>query len=463
MPPGSLPGHILTTRIAPIVPTPESLPLPEPEPARRTARLPDLTARLAMLLSGKGAREGYLAAIDQGLISLANFTATVILARNISLTELGVYGVGFTTLRLARAVQEGLTIQPLNTFGAPMDTAEFKRYASATTLIQVALAVLSAAFVALAGWIVTETGNDTAGPALFTLWSAFLWWQLQEYIRRLMYTRGDVFNAVLNTALSNAVRLGLVFWWAAQGALTGIAGLQAISLGSLVALLLGLWQTRRYWTRDLASLPETWQRNWRFGRFMLGASLSNWVSVEFYPVLTAGMISFAAAGAYRVIQNLVQPVQLLLRAIDTFLSPRAARTYHQQGFPGLEKLLRKTYLLFAGPILGLLALASIFRRPLLNLLYGEDYLAYADGVILMAFFYALWFAYWPLQTALKAMRSSRPIFVANLTAILAMFTAGTWFINQWGVYGTLTGQALNALIVMAIHYAAWRALRQASR
>jgi O-antigen/teichoic acid export membrane protein len=277
-----------------------------------------------------------------------------------------------------------------------------------------------------------------------------------------MYTRSDVFNAVLNTALSNAVRLGLVFWWAAQGTLTGIAGLQAISLGSLVALLLGLLQTRRYWTRKLANLPETWQRNWRFGRFMLGASLSNWVSVEFYPVLTAGMISFAAAGAYRVIQNLVQPVQLLLRAIDTFLSPRAARTYHQQGFPGLEKLLRKTYLIFAGPVLGLLALASIFRRPLLDLLYGEDYLAYADGVILMAFFYALWFAYWPLQTAMKAMRSSRPIFVANLTAILAMFTAGIWFINQWGVYGTLTGQALNALIVMAIHYAAWRALRQAS-
>lgn len=81
-----------------------------------------------------------------------------------------------------------------------MDAVEFKRYASATTLIQFALVALSAAFVALAGWIVTETGNDTAGPALFALWSAFLWWQLQEYIRRLMYTRGDVFNAVLNTA-----------------------------------------------------------------------------------------------------------------------------------------------------------------------------------------------------------------------------------------------------------------------
>jgi hypothetical protein len=58
------------------------------------------------------------------------------------------------------------------------------------------------------------------------------------------------------------------------------------------------------------------------------------------------------------------------------------------------------------------------------------------------------------------MHSSRPIFVANLAAIIAMFTVGIWFIRQWGVYGTMAGQALNALIVATIHFLAWRAIRQ---
>jgi O-antigen/teichoic acid export membrane protein len=424
-------------------------------------RLPHPVHRTFKLFSGQGAREGYLATIDQGLISLANFLATVILARYVSPTELGVYGVGFTTLRLARAVQEGITIQPMNTFGATMDQDAFKRYASATTIIQVVLAVASAAVVALAGWVVTITGNDTAGPALFSLWTAFLWWQLQEYLRRMMYTRGNIFGAVVNTALANGVRLGLLILWSREGTLTGTGGLTAIGLGSLVALIPGVWQTRGYWTRHIASLAKTWQRNWNFGRFMLGATLSNWISVEFYPVLTAGLISFAAAGAYRAIQNLVQPVQLLLRAIDAFLTPRAAKIYHHHGHPGLGNLLRKTYLIFVGPVFGLLAFAIVFRVPLLKLLYGETYLPYANGVILMAIFYALWFAYWPLQTAMKAMHSSRPIFVANITAIVVMFTVGIWFINQWGVYGTMAGQALNALIVACIHFAAWRTLRKA--
>ncbi len=436
------------------------MPAPHDSTQSKQRNLPRLTQRAFRLFSGKGAQQGYLAAVDQGLISLANFIATIILARNITPTQLGVYGVGFTTLRLARAVQEGITIQPMNTFGATMDQDAFKRYATATSMIQVALAIVSAAIIALVGWILTQTGNDTAGPAIFSLWTAFLWWQLQEYVRRMLYTRGDVFNAMINTALANGVRLAIMLWWVSQGTLTGIGGLTAIGLGSLAALIPGVWQTRRFWSRHFTSLHDTWNRNWNFGRFMLGASLSNWISVEFYPVLTAGMISFAAAGAYRAIQNLVQPVQLLLRAIDTFLTPRAAKTYHKQGFKSLDKLLRKTYSIFAGPILGMLGLAVIFRVPLLQLLYGETYLPYADGVILMAIFYALWFAYWPLQTAMKAMHASRPIFIANLAAIIAMFTVGIWFINRWGVYGTMAGQALNALIVASIHFLAWRAIRQ---
>jgi O-antigen/teichoic acid export membrane protein len=427
---------------------------------KRRIRLPRPAGDLWRLFSGQGAREGYLAAVDQALISLANFLATIILARNVSPTELGIYGVGFTALRLVRSIQEGITIQPMNTFGASMEREEFRRYATSTSLIQVALALASAAVVALVGWGLTTTGNDTAGPAMVSLWAGFLWWQLQEYVRRMMYTRGQVRGAVFNTALANGVRLALMVWLVAQGKLTGYNGLTAIGLGSLVALLPGIWQTRMYWTRHLASLSETWKRNWNFGRWMLGATLSTWVSVEFYPVLTAGMINFAAAGAYRAIQNLVQPVQLLLRAIDTFLTPRGARAYDEQGLAALNRMLRLTYQVFALPILGFLALVVIFRVPLLRLLYGDTYLQYSNGVIIMATFYALWFAYWPLQTALKASHTSRPIFIANLAAIVAMFTVGIWLIQNYGVYGTMAGQALNALIVALVHWAAWRALKR---
>jgi hypothetical protein len=50
----------------------------------------------------------------------------------------------------------------------------------------------------------------------------------------MLYTRGEVFNAVINTILANGARLALMLWWANQGQLSGIAGLRAIGIGSLV-------------------------------------------------------------------------------------------------------------------------------------------------------------------------------------------------------------------------------------
>lgn len=413
------------------------------------------TDRLRSLLAGKAAQEGYLAVIDQSIISLANFLATLLLARTVSPTELGMYGVGFTSLRLVRSIQEGLTIQPLNTFGAAQELPEFKRYATSTSLIQVILAVVTAVSAAVLGWLLIRTGNDVAGPTIFALWHNFLWWQLQEYVRRILYTRGLVRSAVINTLIANGVRLGLMFYWLAKGELTGIAGLDAIAWGSLAALIPGLWQTRSYWTSAFDPILATLKKNWRFGKWIMGGVLANWVSVEFYPVLTAGMVSFAAAGAYRAIQNLVAPIHMLLRAIDTFLTPRASKTYQAAGMPGLSRVLRLTYLLAGVPVLAILGIAVLFPKQILEILYGATYLEYSNAMVLMAIFYALLFAYWPLQAAFKAIHLSRPIFIANGAAILVMFTLGIWTILNWGVYGTIVGQILNALVVASILWITW--------
>ena len=335
------------------------------------------------LLTGQSARGGYLAATDQGILSLSNFLATIILARNVSPTELGVYGVGFISLRLVRTIQEGLVVQPLNVFGAGMKLSAFRRYATSVSLLQIILALATAALAAGLGWILTALGNDTAGPALFALWSAFWWWQLAEFIRRMLYTRGAVPQALIITTVSNAVRLALMIWWVYQGTLTGIDGLYAIALGSIVGIIPGLWFTRMYWTKQPFNILNTWRHNWKFGRWITGGLIANWVSVEFYPILTAGMVSFAAVGAYRALQNILAPIHTLLRAIDTYLTPRAALSFRRNSFTALNMTLRSAYLITVIPTVGLLFLGILFRDQILFLLYGDTYLPYSQGILIL--------------------------------------------------------------------------------
>jgi hypothetical protein len=125
-----------------------------------------------------------------------------------------------------------------------MDQKSFNSYATSTSLIQIALALVCAAAAAAGGWLLIRLGNDVSGLALFSLWSGFLWWQLQEYLRRMLYTRGLVREALLNSFLANLIRLALMLWMVQSGTLDGSNSLHAIAVGSAGALLLGLFQTR---------------------------------------------------------------------------------------------------------------------------------------------------------------------------------------------------------------------------
>ena len=411
-------------------------------------------------MNTKLANNGKFAAFDQAVISLSNFTASILLVRWVSPTKVGAYVTGFLAIYFVRAVQNGLVIQPLNAEGAAKTEEEFSRYFSAAFIHQIFLSVLSAVGAAGLGWFLTARGNNILGPTIFVLWFSFFTWQIQEYFRRTFYTRGEVQKALWISLSANVLRLGLMVVLAQVGEISGLTGLQAIGWGSLLGALVGAWFARRYFTRQMDPPLAVWVKNWRFGRWILGASLADWVVVDLYPILMAGLISFAAAGVYQTLQNLVAPIHVLLRAMDTFVTPIMAKTYDQQGKGKLSQNLRTVFLVAGVPVIGLLVLVLLFTPQLLKLLSGDTYLPYADGIYVMALYYFCLYVNRPLQMAFRAIRQGRQIFMANLIAMVSMFTVGLWMIQRWGLYGAIGGQALNAIIISLVLIGAWIRFRR---
>ncbi len=409
----------------------------------------------AAMLSSDSAFQGYLAAFDQGTISLTNFAASIILARAISATEFGMYGVGFLLLLLIRAVQEGLTVQPLNAIGPTLEGDEYRRYASSTAVLQLMLSALTALGALGLGWVLTSTGNDVAGPTVSAMAFVGSTWQVQEFLRRGLYARGRVGAAALNTGLASLVRLAVLALMAYGGGLSARAGLDAIAYGALAAGVVGVIQIRESWTRAGLDVRGVLRTNWSFGRWVSGGSIANWAALEIYPILSAGMISFAAAGAFRALQNLVAPIHVLLRTIDTYLTPRAARRFKLGGWGGLRALLSRVYWLSVLPAIALLAGVSLLSAPLMRLLYGEKYAGYSGMLPLLALAYGLWFAYAPLQACFKAIPWTRPVFLANALATLSIFTIGLLAIHSFGLAGAVGGQALNGLLIGAVLWLTW--------
>ena len=402
------------------------------------------------------ANNGKFAAIDQAIISLANFAASILLAALVSPTELGIYVIGFLAIYFIRGVQNGIIIQPLNTFGAVKEDDAFRPYFSAMAVHQLLLSVISAILAVLLGLFLTRLGDGRIGIAVFSLWFSFSTWQTQEFIRRGFYTRGEVHKAVWISLIANLVRLGLILIVAQIGQISGRTGLYAIGWGSLVATIAGLWLSRGYFTRAPQNILSTWRENWPFGRWILGASLADWAVIDLYPIIMAGMVSIAATGIYQALQNLVAPIHVLLRAIDTFATPVLAKTFKRGGVAKLSRDLGLIYLIAGVPVIGLLSLVLLFTPQLLSLMRGDTYLPYADGIIIMAIFYFFMFINRPLQMVFRAAGEGRQIFWANMLAALSIVTIGIWLINQWGLYGAMGGQALNAVIISLVLGFAWR-------
>jgi len=189
--------------------------------------------------------------------------------------------------------------------------------------------------------------------------------------------------------------------------------------------------------------------------------VADWFVVDFYPIVMAGMISFAATGVYQTLQNLVAPIHVLLRAMDTFATPVLAKTFDQAGFAKLKRRLGWIYLIAGIPVVGLLVLVLLFTPQLLYLLKGDTYLPYADGIYIMAIFYIFMFINRPLQLVFRAIRQGKQVFIANIVAMASMFTVGLWLINRWGLYGGIGGQALNAFIISLVLIIAWIKLNHA--
>ena len=130
------------------------------------------------------------------------------------------------------------------------------------------------------------------------------------------------------------------------------------------------------------------------------------------------------------------PIHVLLRTMDTFVTPILARTYDQSGTPKLKRTLNLIFLRRI-PVIGLLIVAVTLTPRCCTCFKGETYLPYANGILSdMALFYFFMFINRPLQMVFRAIRHGKQVFT-NILAAVSMFTVGVWLINQWGFMAQL--------------------------
>lgn len=406
-----------------------------------------MTGTWRTLLQGRFARvlgQSVWGLGDQALVSLTSFLMLVLLARVLSRDEFGAFVIINGALLFFNALQSGLFTQPHNVLGASLSGADYVRYTSTTLLAQLAFSFLLA-LLAVAGYLVSGW-FDWPALLILAMAPATVAWQIQEFLRRVYYTEDRVRDAFLNDLISygGQIVVTLLIW--RVGLLTGPVAIYILAATSALAACVALWQLRD----RLAPVfdLELVRDNWRFGKWLFGANLVQSGRIQLHLVLIGDLISAAAVGIYRAVQNLVGPTHIMMNAMRSIAMPRAAAIHASDGLPAMYRYLTRVAILGLIPIVLFLAVVTVMAERLLHLLYAGQYDGYAWLVWLFSIVYLLTYGCQVLTVVLSAMRVTRAVLVAEIVTVAAGLTVGLPVIWFFGIGGALVTDIIASAILM---------------
>lgn len=413
--------------------------------ARNVLTSPDVQKRF---------RRGIWGISDHALMSACNFIIMIILARVLTPRDLGLYALAFTILVFMNGVQTAIVSQPHTMLGAPKTGQDFVQYTSATIVSQAILALSSGVFIA----IIAGLGSLRGWGAASMLMAAALGtaaWQMQDFIRRILYTRSRSGHVLINDIVSYGGQLLAVIVLWRVGHLTPVTAMLALAATSFIGIILGAWQVREWanFSPGQLHLRETFATNWHFGKWLLGGNLATWTSGRVYPLLAAGLVNVAATGTMKAVQTIMGPTHILMYAMEPMAGPHVAKEYAKKGIAGIRSVVIKLQLLILLTLGVYCLLIALFAKPILDLLYGPQYGDYAWLLVVVAGANLLNSLRNPLKLALTAMGETSAIFRFRLISSIANLTFGVAAVYAFGFPGVALGIVMDELVMQAI---VWR-------
>jgi O-antigen/teichoic acid export membrane protein len=392
-----------------------------------------------------GARAAAL--LEQAFLAGGNFLAFLLFARALTPAQWGEFGFAYALVLFVQGFQRaGVTI-PMMAFATRSLPWAGARAAWAGTNAGVALLGLAALALAagLAHWGPRWLMHSLALAALMLVPML-----MHEFARRaaVQERRADLLapmGAVYGVSLLLTAWPGLPWLLQAPGlgphALSSALPALGVALGAMGATLVYQFGTRRTVLAPPAGLPAEPALRGFVG--WAAASHLGYSGYNFGIQVVLGAVAGpAAVGVYHACRTLVQPVFVLITALDSIDKPRAAVALSRGGAAALRRALRKAMGVISAIALPYLLLVAAQADAALGLLYGDLYRGNAGVVLLWCLVALLSMVAQTVETGLYVALRTRELFYGRAVAALAALVAAALAVPLWGTAGALLATAI---------------------
>lgn len=403
------------------------------------------------------ASRSILTIIDQVIYSASNFLTAVIVARNCSAQQFGLYILGLRLVDYCREIQNVLIWSPYMLFSPRFKGEAHARYTGSTLVHQLSFSLIAALLFITAHIFVARQ------MPLLPLALVGVFFPLQEYTRRICFANFQVLTAVALDTTVTVIQIASLFYLAQQNQMSVSNAYWIVGGANAVAVIAWLiWARRDFVFAGKQIIPD-FKSNLAQGKWLLGGNLTLLATTQIYPWTLTTFHSAAATGLYAAGEGVVNFIRAFMISIQNFLGPKLAHAYADGGRPALQRVVYRTTLLL-GLITGACALCfAIFGGQIATLIYGAKYSGLQMIVALLALNIFIWALTTSQSYAISTMERSDLNFKINLLGLLLSATFGFGFVLRFGTTGAAGGLLLSSAVTALIRHATFvRLLKEGS-
>jgi O-antigen/teichoic acid export membrane protein len=185
---------------------------------------------------------------------------------------------------------------------------------------------------------------------------------------------------------------------------------------------------------------------------LVPSGLMQWTCGNLFIVAAPAYLGISAAGAMRASQTLMGIVNIWYQGLENVIPIRAGRLYRDGGVQHAVRYVVRMAVIWGLATGVVIALASIYARELLRLVYGPDAAEYYWVLRWYAALNALMFLGLPVRSLLRAFEETGGIFGGFLAASIFSIVAVVPLLSRFGlagaVFGVIGAQAVFQCVLM---------------
>ncbi|MEN8240962.1 MAG: oligosaccharide flippase family protein [Chloroflexota bacterium] len=386
----------------------------------------------------KLSQKGGVAILDQGLYSLINFIANIILARSLIQEEYGAFAIVFAIYALCYHPYSALILEPMSVLLQSRHTDEFRKHIQEHLLLHFVLTAPFGLLIIVCGLVLWKIGQIRVLYQSFFIMGAIipiilLYWLFRQ-IFYILEKPSISLSGSLIYSIGMATSLGFLSY---THRLTTNSVLISMGINNLLVcvffvLLLRIGKS----VINQLNFRQRVINNWKYGKWMVLSAVFISIATEGPILILSGISGVGAAGIIRAAKNIIRPIQISIISISSYALPVLSREIGENREPQFRNKNRFFQIMLVSLAIAYELVIIVFRHPIERFLYDGNYSEYVNlfplwGLVAIAM--SLLYGY---SLRVKARQQPQIYSYASMAfGAISMLLGGIVLIPLWNVWG----------------------------